>query len=258
MQTNDNTHENKNSKRTFIVIGLAVAVAGALVAAFVLGGRTGGSEESSADRRAAVSPTAAAEGGVEGSTTNPDGQSNPPQSSDDQGQSDGGGNDLPDPTQTPARADEGEEETPTDTPTATSTPTGECAFCPDGLDLVAETPTGPDPCPECVFDLDIALPIDVTPPIIENIETTFCFPVFQVEVELDAPAEVWFEYHYMGGEYESAHMDAANTVNIGEDLGGFGWGVYLINPFYVHAVDLSGNHAVSGPQTVPDPDLSCD
>ena len=80
MQTNDNSHENKSSKRNFILISLAaVAVAGALGAAFVLGGRSGDSAESPADRQAAVSPTAAAEGGVEGSTTNPDGQSIPPQ-----------------------------------------------------------------------------------------------------------------------------------------------------------------------------------
>jgi hypothetical protein len=103
--------------------------------------------------------------------------------------------------------------------------------------------------------VDLGVLVDAAAPVFEDISTTFCFPVFQVEVEVDAPAEVWFEYEYNGVDYESAHMDAANTVNIGEDMSSFDWGVYLINVYYVHAIDLSGNHAVSPAQGMPDPEL---
>lgn len=249
MQTNDNSQENRNSKRTLICIGLAaVAVAGALGAAFMLGGRTGGSVESSVDGQAAVSPTAAAEGSVEGSTVNPDGQSNQAQGSD---------NDLPGPTETPASADQGEEETPTDTPTATSTPSGECAFCLDG-DLAAEpTPTStPDPCPLC-NDLDLVAPVD-TPPTISNISTSFCYPTMAVFFDVEDADSVWFTFVHNGVTHHSDHIDADTFLGfLTKDMAYLDWGVYLIHSLKVWAKDDQGNQVWTDDIPVPEPDLTC-
>ena len=106
--------------------------------------------------------------------------------------------------------------------------------------------------------MDLGAEVDLAAPVFEDISTDFCYPVLQVHVEVDAPAEVWFEYAYDGFDYESVHMDASNDAVIPKDMGGYGWGVYFINVFYVHAIDLSGNHSVSEAQAMPDPDLVCD
>jgi hypothetical protein len=68
---------------------------------------------------------------------------------------------------------------------------------------------------------------------------------------------VWFEFEYENTDYESAHMDASNSAVVPMDMSGFDWGVYLIGFYFVHAIDLSGNHSVSEAQTMPDPDLAC-
>ena len=269
MQTNDSNNERKNSKRTLILLAVGgVALAGALTAGFMLGGRAGGSADT-ADAEIQVSPTTAAPGSR---LPGEDGQPAGGELGSDSGFNNGDADNQPAPTETPASDEEPDGPTVTPdpdddgcnfceddgdfAPQPTSTPS--CAFCPEGLDLVAETPVGPDPCfPDCVADVDLGVQLDVTPPIFESISTVFCYPVLQVLVEVDAPAEVWFEYSYNGVDYESNHMDAANDVNIGEDMEDFDWGVYLINVFYVHAIDLSGNHSVSEAQAMPDPDLGC-
>jgi len=259
MQTNDNT-----SKRTF-AIGLigGLGLAAALGAAFLLGGQTGGTEPQlqGEARSATVSPTAT--GDAPGSNSIPVVQTDP---ADTQGNApDGAGdapapdNDVPavEPTSTPEVEEpaDTEEDDPTVTPTVTPEPGGGCAFCIDP-EIVLPLPTEePDPCPFCL-DVELAFPIDVTPPTISNVDTSFCFPILVVSLEVDATAEVWFEYEYNGNDYESIHKDAANDTFIPEDMGGFGWGVYLISSIDVHAVDLSGNHAMTTID-MPDPDLGC-
>jgi hypothetical protein len=276
METNNSsTNERRNSKRTFIFWAIGgIAVAGALTAGFMLGGRAGG-------------PADTADAGVQTSITAPAGNSG----AADEGLQAGGGQgnvggqavepggsgegQLP-VTETPEPSEEPEDEA--DDPTVTPDPdddgcnfceddgdlapqptsTPSCAFCPEGLDLVAETPEGPDPCfPDCIADVDLGQAVDDTGPKFESITTDFCYPVLQVYVEVDAPAEVWFEYSYDGHEYESVHMDADNEAVIARDMGFHSWDVYFIGFYFVHAIDLSGNHSVSEAQTMPDPDLGC-
>jgi hypothetical protein len=266
METNGNSNKKKNSKRTLILGIAALTAAAALGAAFVLGSSDRSSEGVTTTTTRPASPTASTNQG-----DNPGG----PEASDS-----GSAATQPDPTATPTSpaTDDGDGAPETDDSTVTPEPDGgcnfceddgdlapqptstpSCAFCPDGLDdLVIETPIGPDPCPDCAAEVGLALPVDVTPPIFESIDTTFCYPILQVIVEVDAPAEVWFEYSYDGVDYESNHMEAANSVNIGEDMADFDWAVYLISGYYVHAVDVSGNHSVSELQPMPDPDLVCD
>jgi hypothetical protein len=266
MQT---SNDNRNSSKKTFVFGLfgGLAVAAALGAAFVIGGRAAGSSESGEDSRGLYQTNAA-----------PDATQPAPQSQDDSQQPAGasepqgpaalqpaGTNDQPapdpvDPTETPVVEEpedaSEEEDEDDDGPTVTpEPPDGGCLYCGAG-DLVIETPVGPDPCPECVLDLDIVFPLDVTPPTIGDIEHTFCYPVLILEVEVDAPAEVWFEFDYDGAHYESSHDDAANTAIIARDLGALDWSIYLVGNIEIHAVDLSGNHAIEY-FAMPDPDLSC-
>ena len=259
---------NNNSTRKTFAFGLigGLGVAAALGAAFLLGGQAGGAD-SAADggvNAAAVSPTAAtgapASNGAPVIQTDPQvGQGDPPVNDGaSQPADDGDTADAGEPTATPEPeepTDEPEEDDPTVTPTVTPEPGDGCAFCIDP-DFVLPLPTEePDPCPFCL-DVDLVLPIDVTPPTIGNVETEFCYPVFAVSLEVDAPAEVWFEYEYDGHDYESLHKDAANDTFITEDLGAFGWGVYLIDSIDIHAVDLSGNHAMTT-VAMPDPFDCC-
>ena len=239
MQTNDNS-----SRKTF-AIGLigGLGLAAAIGAAFVLGGQAGGTEpQNRGEARSAVgSPTAS--GDAPASNSVPVVQTDA-QDSQDAGPVDTG--DAPAP----------EEDVPAVEPTATPEPGDGCLFCIDP-EIIIPLPTEDpgDPCPFCL-DVDLVFPIDVTPPTISNVDTSFCFPILVVSLEVDATAEVWFEYEYNGNDYESIHKDAANDTFIPEDMGGFGWGVYLINSIDVHAVDLSGNHAMTTID-MPDPDLGC-
>lgn len=252
---------NRNNNKTF-AIGLigGLGLAAALGAGFLLGGGRGNDPTTAAaDPGAALRLYATAATG--GAAAEPAGQAqfavspqhvNPSQPS--------GGDPAGDPTAVDTAivpTDTPEVEEP-DEPEITPTSTPGCNFCGAGDIAVAPTATpdpDPEPCPFCV-DPVIGTLIDVTPPTISNVDTSFCFPILVISLDVDAPANVWFEYSYNGNTYESSHADAANDAYIPEDLGGFGWGVYFINNLEVHAVDLSGNHAIVD-VAMPEPDLAC-
>jgi hypothetical protein len=255
-----------NSNRKNFALGLigGLGLAAALGAAFLLGGRTGGAnaDPQTAAEPVAVSPTAttgapASNGGPVVQTDPQDHEGSAPADNGDTQADQSGDGPAVEPTATPESeepADEGDGDGPTATPTSTPEPGG-CPFCIDP-EIVLPLPTEePEPCPFCL-DVDLVLPVDVTPPTISDIETEFCYPILTVSLEVDAPAEVWFEYEYDGNDYESVHKDAANDAFITEDMDSFGWGVYLIDSIDVHAVDLAGNHAMTT-VAMPDPDLGC-
>ena len=260
MQTNDNS-----SRKTF-AIGLigGLGLAAAIGAAFVLGGQAGGTEpQNRGEARSAVgSPTASGDAPASNSipVVRTDAQDSQAAAPVDTGDAPGPEEDVPavEPTATPEAEEpaDTDEDDPTVTPTVTPEPGDGCLFCIDP-EIIIPLPTEDpgDPCPFCL-DVDLVFPIDVTPPTISNVDTSFCFPILVVSLEVDATAEVWFEYEYNGNDYESIHKDAANDTFIPEDMGGFGWGVYFISSIDVHAVDLSGNHAMTT-IGMPDPDLGC-
>jgi hypothetical protein len=284
METNNNHDNDTNSKKTF-VLGIAggLALAAALGAGFMFGGRTGGS---ASDARAASSaPTTAVSTTAQvASTVETDGTDGtkstgqapavePEQPGEDEPageEPEQGAGDESGVTVTPD-AEEPEDE---DDATVTPEPGDGCAFCIDPEIVIPTVEPDPDPCPfcidpgviviptvepgcpECVADVDLGVLLDVTPPTIDVADYTFCYPILMLFVDVDAPAEVWFEFDYDGAHYESNHADAANDAVIADDLGSLDWSVYLVPFVEVHAIDLSGNHAIMN-YAMPDPDLGC-
>lgn len=255
------TNSNRNNSRTF-ALGLigGLGLAAALGAGFMLGGR-GSESAQTGDSGAALRAYATATSGDAASSTDnqaaqtidQDGVPQPPTNGDAPSTEPTADSPALDPTPTPVV-----EEPEPDEPEVTPTSTPGCTFCGSGDIAIAPTATpdpDPEPCPFCV-DAVIGTLIDVMPPTISNVNTSFCYPVFVVTLEVDAPAEVWFEYTYDGNTYESIHKDVDNETFLPEDLGGFGWGVYFIDNVEIHAIDLSGNHAVAD-VAMPDPDLVC-
>ena len=37
----------------------------------------------------------------------------------------------------------------------------------------------------------------------------------------------------------------------------YGWGIFLIDYIYIHAMDLAGNHSQVGPIALPDHKIEC-
>lgn len=258
------TKRNRSNKTFALGLVGGLGLAAALGAGFLLGGGRASESATTHDDAGAALRAYAAAAAVEeqqapaGQPASDDGGSGAPQSAPSDNNSGAAIEPVAEepavePSPTPV-AEEPEE------PEITPTSTPGCNFC--GSGDIANAPTAtpdpdpdPNPCPFCV-DAVMGTLIDVTPPIITNVDTSFCFPILVVSLEVDAPAEVWFEYSYDDSTYDSIHKDVIDETFIPEDLGGFGWGVYSIYNLEIHAIDLSGNHAVVD-VAMPEPDLVC-
>lgn len=241
---------NSNSRTLILGAVAGIVVAGAIGAAFMLGGQTGGSDAAPEGRPSVQnSATASAPGQTnDASAANaPQGGQQASQSTGglpatDGSQSEGDGGQPVEPvvSQTPVPEVE-DEEAPTDTPTATPTST------PWGPDDVATEPTATptaDPCPLC-NDFEIAMPID-TVPVISNISTSFCYPNLVMLFDLAFADVVWFTYTVSGVTHHSTHIDAATFIGfLSEDVSSLGWGAVLIDNIRIHATDDNGDHTVS-------------
>jgi hypothetical protein len=262
-QTTGETPRERKDRRLPLAMATiaALGVAAALGTGFVLG--RGGNGEANTVASGAVL-AASASGGVDGAAHapvltgaapqaaegQPAGPTDAPSDGGAQGQAPGQEDDAPVPTDTPEPAVTEEPDDPTPEPE----PDDPCPFCVDGGVIVIPSPEPPvNPCPMCLKP-GFAMPADTTPPVIADIGIESCGVTLTIDFKVDGEAEVWVSYEHLGDPATTPHQDVEYQAVVEIQMD---WAFLLNDYVYVHAMDLAGNHAQSGPIEIPPLDLGC-